>query len=153
MTDNNKRKRHITAGEVITVIIVVLCLAAGLALSFLNFSEKAYISDVENSAMKAYSLMEDINVRVDDISSLGDYPSVIKEFFPDIFEYGMSKDSITESAKNGKMKDSQYAISSIENSASGFTFTYYKFLNEKLYEIKYTDGILGKVEVLFKTEK
>ena len=51
------------------------------------------------------------------------------------------------------MKDSQYVISSIENSASGFTFTYYKFLNEKLYEIKYTDGVLGKIEVLFKTEK
>lgn len=154
MANTDKRKRHITAGEIITVVIVVLCLTAGLAFSFWNFTENAYINTVKNGAIKAYSAISALNIRVENNGTSADgYADVTDEFFPDIFEFGATEDSLKDSATNGKLKDGGYAVSAFSRSASGFTFTYYQFLNGKLYAVQYNQGIMGKVEVIFEPNK
>lgn len=152
MANTDKRKRHITAGEIITVVIVVLCLAAGLVVSFLNFTEKANINTVKTGAMETYSAVSALNVKIENVETATG-ADIIKEFLPEIFEFGATEEELKTDIQDGKFKDGQYAVSDIKRSASGFTFTYYRFLNGKLYSVQYSEGIIGEVKVLFEVKK
>ncbi len=152
MANTDKRKKHITAGEIITVIAVVLCLAAGLVFSLMYFSEQSVLYSVEKGAMETYSAVTALNIKVEDLSSAKERPEIIKETFPDIFEFGTNEESVINSARDGKMKNGQYAVSNVGRSAMGFTFTYYSLNNGKLYKVQYTDGVCSDVEVIFESK-
>ena len=151
MANTDKKRRHITAGEVITVIAVILCLTAGLGFSFHFFTEKAEINTVKDGAIKTYSALSAYNIKVENT----DYSTeeTVKELFPDIYSFGINENDFKQAINEKKVKDGEYAVSTFERSASGFSFTYYQFLNGKLYSVQYINGIIGEVEMILKSDK
>ena len=146
MSKKDKVKKKITAGEILTVIAVVLLLTAGLAFSFLSFTEDAYRNAVAEGAMKTYTEISAANIKLDSLDS-------IDKFLSDINEFNFTKETAITAVKDGSLKENETAISEIKSSGAGFSFTYYQFINSTLYSIDYENGILGEVEVVYKAEK
>ena len=108
MSENtNKNKQKVTAGTVITFILVVLCLTAGMALSYYRFTQDKIVFTVESGAVKVYSALDILNSKNDGIETSEALLNGLKEMCPDIFGVGAAH------AKNGN----NITLSIIENSA------------------------------------
>ena len=157
----NKNKQKVTTGAVITFILVFICLTAGLALSYYRFTQDKIIFTVKSGAVKVYSALDILNSKNDGIETSEELLNDLKEMCPDIFGVGATHTkngnditlSITENSEQKNilpenLKENSYAVSDIETVGTEFSFTYYHYINGKLYALSYAEGNLGAPEIL-----
>ncbi len=163
MSENrNKNKGKVTVGAIITFILVLVCLTAGMALSYYRFTQDKIIFTVESGAVKVYSALDILNSKNDGIETSEELLNGLKEMCPNIFGVGaihtkngnditlsIIEDSAPKSILPENLKENSFAISDIEIVGTEFSFTYYHYINGKLYALPYSEGNLGSPEILF----
>ena len=154
--DKKKRKKKVTAWDIISFILVVLALSAGLALSFINFAEHSFINKAENGAHGIYAAVQKVNVNVGYVKTSDEVLNELKKYDDSLVSMGAThtvsediisllKDASGTPVKAISLQEGDSFISDITITGAGFNFTYYIYLNGRIYLCTFEEGILGKV--------
>lgn len=154
--ETKKRKKKVTAWDIISFIIVILALGAGLFFSFINFTEHSFVVKTENGAHGIYAAVQKANVNVGYVKTSDEVLSELKKYDETLVSMGAThtvsgeyislvKDGSGNPIKEIALKEGDSFISDITVTGAGFNFTYYTYLNGRMYICTFTEGILGEV--------
>ncbi len=158
-----KNEKGFTFIEVIIVMAIIMILSAVLIPSYFGFVESARKSNVKLSANNVYSAVQMANIELGTIDNAETFYNKVKELTPglatvnidDNLDENLSSadNSITLNGKNTgsfqsnvaiDLQENQFAISEVVIGESGFSFTYYQCLNDKIYVVTYENGIASE---------
>lgn len=156
--------------EVIIVIAMILILTAILIPSYMGFVETARESNVKISAQNMYTTIQMANLNLDNLETSQELYDELKELNPALIGVGAYYD-VDAAADNDPQNDyfkvsdlneddpsavspltyeelleNSCAIGDITLSDNGYSFTYYQYMNSKLYIVSFDNGSLGKVK-------
>ena len=158
-----REEKGFTFIEVIIVMSIIMILSAVLIPSYFGFVETARKSNVKLSANNVYSAVQMVNIEVGTIDNGEIFYNNLKELTPGLAGVN-TVDNLSDTLPsentaitlNGKytgafnantaidLKENQFAISAVTTAESGFSFTYYQCINDKVYVVTYVNGIAGE---------